>query len=95
MQRFEIQFMMIAYCIFTGDITSFEDFDQFVSKEQGHGYFCTICQLYRRRGIADVRNHIESKHFPNTFSYSCNLCDIVLGTNTALVRHKQSKHKQE
>ena len=60
------------------------DFDQFILKDPAEkGFYCNICQLFRKRGIPDVRNHVESKHFPNTFSYPCNLCDAILGTNTA------------
>jgi len=75
-------------------ITKPEDFERFVAKEPFDiGYFCTLCKLFRKRGVPDVKNHVESKHFPNTFSYSCNLCDVVLGTATALTRHHQRVHK--
>ena len=71
-----------------------EDFDKYVAKEPFEkGYYCTLCQMFRKRGIPDVRNHIESKHFPNTFSYNCELCDAALGTATALKRHHQRVHQ--
>jgi len=78
-----------------GQITSLEDFDKFMEKEpETSGYFCSICQLYRKRGKADVRNHIESKHFPNSFTYNCHICSLVVGTNKALSRHVQNAHSK-
>ena len=82
------------WIVISDGISSYEDFDKFIAK--GHfetGYYCTICQQFRKRAFAEVRNHVESKHFPNSFSYQCNLCDLTLGTNTALTRHKQRVHK--
>jgi len=76
-----------------GMITSAEDFDNFIEKEpEDTGYFCSICLAFRKRGKADVRNHVESKHFPNTFTYSCDMCGLTVGTNTALKRHMQRVH---
>jgi len=78
-----------------GQISSVEDFDKFMEKEpETSGYFCNICQMYRKRGKADVRNHIESKHFPNSFSYNCHICSYVVGTNKALSRHVQNAHSK-
>ena len=74
-------------------ITSAADFDKFIEKEpEDQGYFCSICFAFRKRGKADVRNHVESKHFPNTFTYKCDECGWVVGTNTALKRHMQRVH---
>jgi len=79
-----------------GQIYNVEDFDKFMEKEPtAYGYFCNICQMYRKRQKSDVRNHIESKHFPNMFSYSCDQCDYVAGTNKALSRHVQNVHKAQ
>ena len=72
---------------------SFEEFEQFVEKEIDHnGYFCIICQVFRKRSKPEVMRHVESRHFPNTFSYSCSQCGAVLGTQTALTRHIQRTH---
>jgi len=76
-----------------GQISNVEDFDKYMDKEpETSGYYCNICQMYRKRGKADVRNHIESKHFPNSFTYNCHLCSYVVGTNKALSRHVQNVH---
>jgi len=59
-----------------------------------HKFMCAICQqtgLNRR----DVRNHVESLHFPNTFTYTCELCHKEMKTKKALNNHKYTKHKVE
>merc|ERR1719445_1444119 len=62
-----------------GEFKSLEDFDQFIS-ENGHhgGKACGICFQYNSNVTRDLRNHIESKHFPNTFNYNCQVCGISL-----------------
>ena len=76
-----------------GNVKSFEDFDHFAEKEIGqNGYFCILCQAFRKRSKHEVMCHVESKHFPNTFSYQCEQCDMMLGTRTALTRHMQRTH---
>ena len=68
-----------------------EDFDQYVNKD-GVGIFsCVICS-YRQRSLFFLRNHVESKHFPNTFDYACPICGKVLGSKHAFLWHKRS-HK--
>ena len=79
--------------VFSGPFSSAEDFDIYIEKEIDHpGYFCSICNLFRKRGRADVRNHVESKHFPGTFTYNCTDCGLVLNTKTSLTRHQQRVH---
>ena len=75
-------------------ISSIEDFEEYISKEpDGVKYYCSICEKFRKRGRSDVKDHIESIHFPNSFSYQCQYCDHVVGTNKALTRHVQRLHK--
>jgi len=79
--------------LISGLITTAEDFENFIEKEpEDQGYFCSICLAFRKRGKVDVRNHVESKHFPNTFQYNCTVCGLSVGTNTALKRHMQRVH---
>ena len=54
---------------------------------------CAICDQYSGQQKRDTRNHIESVHFPNSFTYECQFCDMVLNTNKALARHKERYHK--
>ena len=43
--------------------------------------------------MSNVRNHIESRHFPNTFSYTCRECPAVFGTFNALNMHQRTHRK--
>ena len=57
-------------------------------------YYCNICRQFSNRGSANVRNHVEAKHFPNMFTYSCELCDMTFGKKTALYNHRKNIHKK-
>jgi len=69
------------------------ELEQFVVKEQS-GYLCTICSVFRHNTKHHVRNHVESKHFPNSFVYSCPTCGKEVSTRKALERHKTNCKKQ-
>ena len=57
-----------------------------------HKYMCSICgKSGRDRG--DVRNHAENIHFPDVFTYTCELCQAELKSKVALLNHKTMKHK--
>ena len=59
----------------------------------GDGTFaCALCSFSMTRRL-HVRNHVESKHFPNTFTYPCPICSKEFGTNKAFLNHKNSEHK--
>ena len=68
-----------------------EDFLNYLTKDGGK-YYCSLCE-YSSSNKTHVKDHIESQHFPNTFSYQCPYCDNVVGTNKALKRHIQRLHK--
>ena len=70
-----------------------EDFEQFTSKDESSFYWCQLCS-YKSSHLTKMRNHIECKHFPNTFSYNCPACDKVFGTNNAYMWHKRSHKKK-
>lgn len=79
--------------LFLGSISKPEDFDQFISGKNENGkYACVLC-AYNAVNKTDVRYHVESKHYPNHFSYNCQYCDHVLGTFIAMKRHVQAHHK--
>jgi len=69
------------------------ELEQFVLKEQS-GYMCSICSAFRHNTKYHVRNHVESKHFPNSFLYSCPTCAKEVSTRKALERHKANCKKQ-
>merc|ERR1719158_2624926 len=63
------------------------DLDQFI--ERGDlGYSCHICASFSHASRSNVRNHVESKHFPNTFVYNCDACQKQCNSRQALQQHK-------
>jgi len=76
-----------------GLITKFEDFDQFIGRNEHGGKCCSICFSFNSHNLRDLRNHIESKHYPNTFHYLCQECEQTFSTNKAYLNHKQRAHK--
>ena len=85
---------MVCKCVIyvAGFITKPEDFDKYILKTDA-GYTCEIC-AYSQAQFGVVKNHVESKHFPNSFNYNCPLCDKVLTTNNAFLIHKRRYHHQ-
>ena len=74
-----------------GYITNPEDLDQYVLSSGDGSFCCGICnQTMNHKGT--LKEHIESKHFPNSFSYQCPECSHVVGTKKALKRHRQNRH---
>ena len=69
-----------------------EDLDQFLVKDQKtNKWLCSICQGFSHSGRGNVRNHMESKHFMGSFTYTCETCGKILNTRTALEVHKSAK----
>jgi len=70
---------------------------QFVSKDLSNTltrrYVCTICNSFFHQGKSNVRNHVECKHFPNSFLYNCELCGNCLPSKAALQKHKHKIHR--
>ena len=54
---------------------------------------CSICYEFSNQGRQRVRNHVESKHYPGTFQYSCEKCEKVCNTKKALEVHNSEKHR--
>jgi len=63
-----------------------EDFKQYIIKTE-KGRTCSICHGFSHKSEYNVKNHIESKHFPNSFAYSCGTCGTNVGTQMALDKH--------
>ena len=75
----------------SGDITKPVDFENYMMPNGVGGYTCSLCAYTKSRTL--VRLHVESIHFPNTFSYICPGCEKAFGTNKAFIMHKNRAHK--
>ena len=78
-----------------GTLSSPEELLNFCEKEEGgRGWWtCSLCYQFAHRSRQNVRNHVESKHYPNAFQYSCPYCDKVCFTMRAMEVHKSSTHR--
>ena len=76
------------------DLVDPEQLHQFVDRQhQPPGlFFCTICHktAATRR---DVRNHVESIHYPDAFVYKCQFCGETMKTKRARDWHMSKNHK--
>ena len=75
------------------DLQSPEDFKKYIVRTD-RGQTCSICHNFSHSSKSNVRKHIESRHFPNSFSYSCPNCATVVGTQMALDKH-MAIHKNQ
>jgi len=70
---------------------------QFVAKETSDigktKYVCTLCNKFSHLYRTNVRNHVESKHFPNMFSYECEHCGQSFPTKSIVQQHRHKVHK--
>ena len=79
---------LVKWNLFLGFITTPQDLDQYVLSAEDGSFYCGICNQASRKKD-NLKRHIESKHFPNIFSYQCPVCCISLGTRDALQNHKK------
>jgi len=69
---------------------------EFVKKDPSdQKYYCTLCVAtpYSHKASYNTRNHVESQHFPNIFSYPCDQCDMVFSTKNKFHLHRSRIHK--
>jgi len=70
---------------------------QFVTKETSDfgktKYVCTLCNKFSHLYRTNVRNHVESKHFPNVFSYECEHCGESFPSKSIVQQHRHKMHK--
>jgi len=76
-----------------GTISRPEDLLQYIGKDQLANHLCMLCNDFKHKSRANVRNHVESKHFTNMFVYECDICGKTAASQQALHRHKSSYHK--
>jgi len=78
------------------NVKSPDDLYQFCVKEVGETKWkCRICLQFKHGGRNQVRNHVESKHFPNVFEYRCKYCDKTCNTKKGLEVHISEKHRYD
>jgi len=57
------------------DLKNPEDLYKFVAPlVNTNDFYCTICSIFKHPKKANVRNHIESKHYKGVFLYRCDIC---------------------
>jgi len=69
-----------------GILSTPEDLKKYIVQGE-KGPTCGVCFMFSHRSKSNVQNHIESKHFPNSFSYSCHKCSRNVSTKKALEIH--------
>jgi len=68
-------------------ITKFADFDKYITVNESGLPTCGVCFAFSHSGKSNVRVHVESRHFPNTFTYTCPICAKLLASKQALQNH--------
>jgi hypothetical protein len=68
---------------------SLEDFDRYIAKEESGYKSCLLCGGVRNKTITNVRMHVEAKHFPGSFVYTCHMCGQRFTNRIALQNHRQ------
>jgi len=56
-------------------------------------YVCSLCFKFSHQGKTNVRNHVESKHFPGQFVYDCDQCQMTFPSKSAVQLHRSRIHK--
>jgi len=77
------------------DFNDPEELVQFLTKDEVlNHYTCTLClKIIKQR--KDARNHVESIHFPNTFVYSCTVCDKTFNSQNTRNVHITRNHNKK
>ena len=69
---------------------------QFVRKDPTDlKYHCTLCNKFSHKNSYCSRNHVESHHFPNMFTYPCDQCEMTFSTKSNYSMHRSRKHKKQ
>jgi len=72
-----------------------EDLFQYVMRDAMLSkYYCGICFTFKNSSKSHVRDHVDQRHFPNTFDYICDLCSKICSSKIALRDHKNYNHKK-
>ena len=78
------------------EITDPSQLNDFIRRGDSDGrYYCTICESFSHVNRISARNHIEAKHFPDSFVYNCELCPEQFKNAIGLNNHKARKHRED
>ena len=73
-------------------------FGQYVDITSEGLHKCTLCEYVnppKGKGRENVMEHVEKRHFPDTFVYMCPLFAEVLGKRAAFAVHKHRCNKKQ
>ena len=77
------------------EVSTPDDLLQYVQRDQVMAkYYCGLCLGFKNSSKSHVRDHVEQRHFPNTFDYTCELCSKLCSSKIALRDHKNYNHKK-
>ena len=82
----------IEFHILGPTISNPEDLVQFLQRLDDGKYHCTICNEFSHKIITCAKNHVEAKHFNNSFIYNCPFCPSTFTNKKGLYNHR-AKHK--
>ena len=97
--RFSVLMCLNNFDLFPlpGDIQKPEDLLKFVDREDPaltgrQKYICTLCYKFSHNSRTNVVNHVESVHYPNYFTYSCDKCGLECPSKNNLQLHRSRVH---
>ena len=91
---FSLFFTFLFFLDVLHDPGDLEVYIKYSANSHTRAYLCTLCG--REFGQKPhVTNHLESIHFPNSFSYPCKHCGLQFNTKNKLYKHAHSQHKNQ
>ena len=69
-----------------------QHFRQSINEFGQNQYECTLCDM-KQSLRSNMWNHVESQHFPGTFTYPCQFCPKEYKTRNAWSSHVSRYHK--
>ena len=95
-QTHDLFILIILYLLCSGinDRDSLLKYIKQNSVGAGASFQCTLCGKTNGQKN-NIMNHVESIHFPGSFTYHCNLCDKTVKTKSALNLHNARYHSKK
>ena len=84
--------ILVSDSYLIGTIHKFEDFDQYVGRSANGSKCCGLCFNFESNHPRDLRNHIEARHFPDTFTYQCPECNKRFVQSSHVNYHMKTVH---